>query len=208
MPRPSQQGRIDTVDTLARVLVEPHYAKAADAYGLMDLTPQAFGVQPDPIRVMARAMTSHITKETPHRAVTEMVGSYLSRKRGASEDLENSPDSDEPIGPRIEERKPGTTEKKVTISFAGRPYNVPISKGVDLTARVLISIIAGVFLLAPMFALSYIEERRYRLMTTSLFTFVFAIALSVLSEAKNQELVTATAAYAAVLVVFIGTSTP
>jgi hypothetical protein len=44
-------------------------------------------------------------------------------------------------------------------------------------------------------------------MTTAFLTVLFAISHSLLSEAKNQELMTATAAYTAVLVVFIGTPT-
>lgn len=101
-------------------------------------------------------------------------------------------------------RKPGEDEGGIKIEFAGRPYQLHISRGVDTAARVIMSIIAGIFLLAPVFAISYIDNKIYRLLTTSLSTFLFAVCFSVTSSAKNQEIMIATAAYTAVLVVFLG----
>lgn len=203
MPRPSDQERVDTVDKLTTVLGEQHYTRAADAYGLMDLTPQAFGVQPDPIRVAARAMTM-VLKKREATKIRATRTEYLAGSRGPKNLAEE--DEEANIGPNIEERKPEAAEKRIEISFAGRPYRVPITRSVDMVARVLMSVLAGAFLLAPTVALSYIDSRAYRLMTTAVFTFAFAVALSLLSEGRINELVTATAAYAAVLVVFVGAS--
>jgi hypothetical protein len=50
--------------------------------------------------------------------------------------------------------------------------------------------------------------RLTNLLTTSIFVFVVAIALAwYMKEAESKDVIGATAAYAAVLVVFVGTST-
>lgn len=67
------------------------------------------------------------------------------------------------------------------------------------------SLVGGAFLLVPMVALTYITEQRFQLLTVSLFVVFFAltVALTTSVQTSNQELVAATAGYAAVLVVFI-----
>jgi VIT1/CCC1 family predicted Fe2+/Mn2+ transporter len=79
-----------------------------------------------------------------------------------------------------------------------------ISPFVDNTARVMFALAGGIFLLAPMIIMAYVESKRYLVITTVVFVFLAAIALALSSKASNQELLTATAAYAAVLVVFVG----
>jgi len=84
-----------------------------------------------------------------------------------------------------------------------------ISPAVDRLARVLTGVIGGVLLLAPMTTLSFLsqmESRTWPLVATSLFVLVFTIILALTTRATNQELVAATAAYSAVLVVFVGLS--
>jgi hypothetical protein len=79
-----------------------------------------------------------------------------------------------------------------------------LSQNAEVIIRVLVSAVAAIFLLAPMFALSYIDRKGYRLLTTALFVLCFAVVVPVSSTAKNQEIIVAIAAYAAVLVVFVG----
>ena len=55
-----------------------------------------------------------------------------------------------------------------------------------------------------MIAMAYITSTENLLITTVLFVLCFAIILALSSKASNQDLVAATAAYAAVLVVFVG----
>jgi VIT1/CCC1 family predicted Fe2+/Mn2+ transporter len=81
-----------------------------------------------------------------------------------------------------------------------------ISPSVDNFARVLFALFGGLFLLVPMIAMAYITSKKYLLITAVLFVFVFALSLGYFSKGSNQELVGATAAYAAVLVVFVGNS--
>lgn len=71
------------------------------------------------------------------------------------------------------------------------------------------SLIGGAFLLAPMIILT---KKRHSLndslIVTAVFIVIFPLALSWLSKMKNQEIVSATAAYAAVLVVLVGLALP
>lgn len=79
---------------------------------------------------------------------------------------------------------------------------------VDDIARIVVSVMAGLFLLVPMIALSFITSQRVRLGVTVAFVIAFAVALGWASKATNDALMGATAAYAAVLVVFVGQTTP
>jgi len=76
----------------------------------------------------------------------------------------------------------------------------------DKCARLFFGALGIVALLAPLFALSYIKPRGFRLLASALFVAAFTIVFSSLSLASNQEVLAVSAAYAAVLVVFIGTT--
>jgi hypothetical protein len=80
---------------------------------------------------------------------------------------------------------------------------VPILPVVDELARLLVALVGGGFLLGPMYAMTYIRVQKYQLMTAVLFVLSFAILVAFGTKASNQELLGATAAYAAVLVIFI-----
>ena len=77
---------------------------------------------------------------------------------------------------------------------------------VDKIARIMFGILGGVVLLVPLVVLTFIENNHYRLLATTLFTFVFVLFMAFFSDASNQELIGATAAYTAVLVVFVGSA--
>jgi Na+(H+)/acetate symporter ActP len=66
-----------------------------------------------------------------------------------------------------------------------------------------VALLGGAFLLGPMYALTYVRVQKYQLMTAVLFVLSFAILVALGSKASNQELLGATAAYSAVLVIFI-----
>lgn len=55
-----------------------------------------------------------------------------------------------------------------------------------------------------MYALTYISVQTYQLITVALFVLLFAVVVALATKAGNVELVSSTAGYAAVLVVFIG----
>lgn len=90
------------------------------------------------------------------------------------------------------------------IIEAYRRHGRHISPAVDNFARILFALIGGIFLLAPMTFKAYVTSMIYLLIITISFVVIFSVALALASKASNQKLVTATAAYAAVLVVFVG----
>ena len=78
----------------------------------------------------------------------------------------------------------------------------------DWSARLLVVVASSAFLLAPMYSLTFIPEQKYQLIAVGLFVVLFAILIALASKASNQELFGATAAYVAVLVVFISQTPP
>jgi len=76
----------------------------------------------------------------------------------------------------------------------------------DFQRRLLIAVSAGLALIAPMLIMSLHQSKLTSLLTTSIFVVFVAILLAwVMEDAQNKDIVAATAAYAAVLVVFVGT---
>lgn len=90
-----------------------------------------------------------------------------------------------PAGPRLVEE---------AQLFKGRPYALYIPASIDIIARLLVSITAGLFLLIPMIIMSFVSNKKYVLIISCLFVLVFGIALPLAaSRATNQELMVATA---------------
>lgn len=73
-------------------------------------------------------------------------------------------------------------------------------------ARSMFGFYGAFSLLVPLIALTFIESTNYRLLATCLFVFTFNIIVTFFTDATKQELLGATAAYAAVLVVFVGSA--
>lgn len=83
-----------------------------------------------------------------------------------------------------------------------------VSPVVSMTARIGIALMGGVCLLVPMVVLVWVERYEFRILATVLFVLSFAVLVALISKASNQELLGATAAYAAVLVVFVSGGVP
>jgi len=81
-----------------------------------------------------------------------------------------------------------------------------VSLLVDRLARIIVAITGGVFLLVPMIIMTWVTDAHVRLIVVSVAVLWFAISVAVVSKATNQELIGATAAYSAVLVVYVGTT--
>ncbi len=73
--------------------------------------------------------------------------------------------------------------------------------------RMIVAATGGFFVVIPILIMSFNPSRTKNLITTCVFVFVFASSLATTSKASEQELLAATAAYAAVLVVFVGAIT-
>ncbi|RTE79503.1 hypothetical protein BHE90_005982 [Fusarium euwallaceae] len=87
----------------------------------------------------------------------------------------------------------------------GRPPE-KYSPLVDSLARFIMAIGCGAALIVPMVIMSLDPSRNKSLITVSVCVLLFALFLSSGIGAKNTEVLAATATYAAVLVVFVGTS--
>ena len=80
----------------------------------------------------------------------------------------------------------------------------------DIIRRIVVGTFVGApFLLVPMIILQFRTTTAWKLATVSVAVFVFSIFLAICSDkTNNSEHIVAVAAYAAVMVVFIGTTTP
>lgn len=77
---------------------------------------------------------------------------------------------------------------------------------VDGLARFIIAIGGGASLIVPMLIMSFDASRTKSLTTVSIAVVLFALSLNLGFKTDNKDTLTATATYAAVLVVFVGTS--
>lgn len=81
-----------------------------------------------------------------------------------------------------------------------------ISPFVDTLARFIVAITGGLSLVIPMLVMRLGETLPKSLTTVSVAVLLFSALTSLMFKASNVETLGATAAYAAVLVVFVGTS--
>ncbi|KAL6876969.1 hypothetical protein J3F83DRAFT_727670 [Trichoderma novae-zelandiae] len=82
-----------------------------------------------------------------------------------------------------------------------------VSPFVDRLARFIISFIGPVFLVAPMIIMTLDPSQTKSLVTVSVAVIIFSLLLSFGVRVSNVDTLVSTATYAAVLVVFVGTST-
>ncbi|MCJ1231330.1 hypothetical protein MMC12_008007 [Toensbergia leucococca] len=73
--------------------------------------------------------------------------------------------------------------------------------------RFMMAIVGGIALIGPMLVMALVPGIKCSLITTSLATVMFALFITYYTEIVDKDIVVATAGYAAVLVVFVGTST-
>jgi hypothetical protein len=81
-----------------------------------------------------------------------------------------------------------------------------VSPFVDKLARFMVAFAGGVSLVVPMVVMRLNETLLKSLVTVSVAVVLFAGVLSLVFKASNTDTLVATATYAAVLVVFVGTS--
>jgi hypothetical protein len=74
--------------------------------------------------------------------------------------------------------------------------------------RLLMGIIGGIALIGPMLLMVLHRDLDTSIITASVATFIFASGLTGVKSLAGKDVLAATAAYAAVLVVFVGSSLP
>jgi hypothetical protein len=90
--------------------------------------------------------------------------------------------------------------------IAGKPPE-NVSPFIDKLARFIVSFAGGASLIVPVLIMSLPTQNTTKSLTvTSVAVMIFAAIMSLIMKASNAETLVATATYAAVLVVFVGTS--
>jgi len=86
--------------------------------------------------------------------------------------------------------------------------DAPFTKGFNaMTSRFKMAIFGALALLAPMLIMTLSPTKLTALITTTAFVMVVAVILSVtMTTAENKDILGATAAYAAVLIIFVSTA--
>jgi hypothetical protein len=97
-------------------------------------------------------------------------------------------------------------EDRFTPSLPGGPWDYPSSRR-NRKERYALTILGSVIIVVPMVIMALVPGRTPSIVTVVTCTMVFAVGTAYFSPTKPPlELMIATAAYAAVLVVFIGAS--
>jgi hypothetical protein len=97
-------------------------------------------------------------------------------------------------------------EDKFLPELPGGPWDHKSANRAQVD-RYLMAVLGGVILIGPMILMVLVGTVLTRLLTVSLCTLAFAFALAIRSNRLPLELLSATAAYTAILVVFVGTAT-
>ncbi|CZT21794.1 uncharacterized protein RCC_07660 [Ramularia collo-cygni] len=92
-------------------------------------------------------------------------------------------------------------KRDLAISLKERFGNLSL-----MVDRLFVALAGGASMLVPMIIMAFATSRTARLLVTSLATIIFANAMA-LTSASKENVVASTAAYAAVMVVFIGSAT-
>ncbi len=103
--------------------------------------------------------------------------------------------------------------KEQRTKTGGADLRLVAANRLDILVRTVLTLVAALLLLIPvavLFALqptSRADFRRkviYQLLNVFVFTMLFSASCSIFTKARRQEVFAATAAYSAVLVVFLG----
>lgn len=79
-----------------------------------------------------------------------------------------------------------------------------LSPAADVFARFVVAMVGALFILVPMYIMSLNQNRTKNLVTTTIAVVLFTIVCSITLRTTNDQTLGSTAAYAAVLVVFVG----
>jgi hypothetical protein len=90
---------------------------------------------------------------------------------------------------------------------AARENNTAVDQQIAFANRLVMALFGGIALIVPTLIMAFHPTRNTCLITTIVATLLFALILAFEArDSRGKDVLTATAAYAAVLVVFIGTS--
>lgn len=103
---------------------------------------------------------------------------------------------------------PRTRDNPRNPILPGRARSVAneAAKAERLVVRFLMATVGGLALIVPVLVMSFFPGRNVSLVTTSVAMLLFAAGITLMTKLTPDQVLGATAAYAAVLVVFVGTS--
>ena len=124
-------------------------------------------------------------------------------QRQAMEDAGLIPNHMHPKG-----RLPGTLDRAHSAELPGTARGMANeeARAQQLTVRFFMAVVGGLALLIPMLVMTYYPGRNVSVVTTSVAMLIFAAMITLGTQLAPDQVLGATAAYAAVLVVFVGTS--
>lgn len=107
-----------------------------------------------------------------------------------------------------EGRLPGTLDHASSAELPGTARGMANeeARAERLTVRFLMAVTGGLALLIPMLVMTYFPGRNVSVVTTSVAMLIFAAMITFGTQLTPDQVLGTTAAYAAVLVVFVGTS--
>ena len=119
------------------------------------------------------------------------------------------------IGERREYLPPNDVLQVMEKTFGNLGFRELDQKGREersqknaLTQRIIMALFGGIALIGPMLIMTLHQSRNTSLITASVATFLFALVMAFAArDSAGKDVLAITAAYAAVLVVFVGTST-
>jgi hypothetical protein len=97
-------------------------------------------------------------------------------------------------------------ETKQKQQYSDHKPPLQLSGIVDRLAQFILALIGGGSLIVPVLIMSSHASKTKSLITVSVVTFIFSLLLAMALRLGNHDVLAATAAYAAFLVVFVGTS--
>ena len=113
------------------------------------------------------------------------------------------------LSDNLDQLLPVSADHEHPIVFASTPYrhyaNQTTAKG-QILVRLSMALFGGLGLVVPMLVMVLVPGRTVSLIVTSVFTLAFAVVLALRNDLEPDKILAATAAYAAVLVVFVGAS--
>jgi hypothetical protein len=103
---------------------------------------------------------------------------------------------------------PGVQKERRKNRVGYNPGQTPslYSPFLDRLTRFIVAVGGGCALIVPMLVMSFEASRTKSLVTVSTAMVLFALAMSLAFQTDNKDTLTAPATYAAVLIVFVGTS--
>jgi predicted small integral membrane protein len=147
-----------------------------------------------------------LSSRDPFLATGEYLLDNYVLNRNIPEPLRTDIGWQDPSLGRWEVERPGNQNQTFTSICGTRGANLYISRRRKVKDRLVLAVIGGAFLIGPVWLMVLQGGRYTSLITTTSFVIVFGIFMVYyLSEAK--DVLASTAAYAAVLVVFVGSNT-